>query len=134
MGQEDISITIFVFFTYYFIIKKFKIIPRFYQRIFNVKKILKLLNINLNIFIRTILLTFAFLWITYLGSTLGEEYIAVNSILIQLIIIASFFLDSYAFSIEGIIGLAGFWSTAPPLMFFCNNSGSYKNKFVNSYR
>ncbi len=98
------TITIFVFFTYYFIIKKFKIIPRFYQRIFNVKKILKLLNINLNIFIRTILLTFAFLWITYLGSTLGEEYIAVNSILIQLIIIASFFLDSYAFSIEGIIG------------------------------
>lgn len=92
-------------YTYYFIIKRFKVIPRFNSKIiFNYKKLFKLFNINFNIFIRTILLTFSFFWITYLSSTLGEEYVAINSILIQLILISSFFLDAYAFSTEGIIG------------------------------
>ncbi len=100
-----ITTIIFSIYTYFLIIKRFKIIPRFNNKIiFNFKKILKLLNINFNIFIRTILLTFSFFWITYLGSTLGEEYIAINSILIQLILISSFFLDAYAFSTESIIG------------------------------
>ena len=54
-------------------------------------KILKLLSINLDIFLRTIFLTFAFLWIIYLGSKIGEDYLAVNTILLQFIILASFF-------------------------------------------
>ena len=99
------TVLFFSIFTYFYIIKKFKVIPRFnYKKIFYFKKIIKLLNINFNIFIRTILLTFSFFWITYLGSTLGEQYIAVNSILLQLIFISSFFLDAYAFSTEGIVG------------------------------
>jgi len=72
--------------------------------ILNNSKILKLFNINLDIFIRTSVLTFSFLWITYLGSKLGEDYLAVNTILMQFIILAAFFLDAYAFSTEGIIG------------------------------
>ncbi len=100
-----ITVISFLIFTYYYMIKKFKVIPRFNTRnVFNFKKIIKLLNINFNIFIRTILLSFSFFWITYLSSTLGEQYIAINSILLQLIIISSFFLDAYAFSTEGIIG------------------------------
>ena len=100
-----VTVLTFSIFTYFYFIKKFKLIPRFVQkRLFNLKKIIKLLNINFNIFIRTILLTFSFFWITYLSSTLGEEYVAVNTILLQLIFISSFFLDAYAFSTEGIIG------------------------------
>ena len=92
-------------FSYFFIIKKFKVIPRINKKqIFNFKKLLKLFNINFDLFIRTILLTFSFFWITYLSSSLGEEYVAINSILIQLIIVSSFFLDAYAFSTESIIG------------------------------
>ena len=67
-------------------------------------KIIKLLSINFNIFLRTILLTFAFLWMNYLSSKLGEDYLAANSILLQFLIISSFFLDAYAFSSEGVIG------------------------------
>ena len=52
---------------------------------------MKLFNINFDIFIRTFFLTFAFLWFTYLGSKLGEDYLAVNAILMQFIIFASFF-------------------------------------------
>ena len=50
------------------------------------------------------MLTFSFLWITYLGSKLGEDYLAVNTILMQFIILAAFFLDAYAFSSEGVVG------------------------------
>ena len=100
-----ITVLSFSAYTYFYIIKRFKVIPRFsYKKLLNLKKIIKLLNINFNIFIRTILLTFSFFWITYLGSTLGEEYVAVNSVLLQLIFISSFFLDAYAFSTEGIVG------------------------------
>ncbi len=99
------TILIFSIFTYYYFIKKFKVIPRYDQKaIFKFKKILRLMNINFDIFIRTILLTFSFFWITYLSSTLSEEYVAINAILLQLIFISSFFLDAYAFSTEGIIG------------------------------
>ena len=98
-----ITVGIFLIFTYNFIIKKFEVIPKF-ENLFVQSKILKLLSINLDIFLRTIFLTFAFLWITYLGSKMGEDYLAVNTILLQFIILASFFLDAYAFSTEGLVG------------------------------
>ena len=97
------TIIIFTLYTYNFIIKKFKIIPKFEKLIIK-SKLLKLLDINFNIFIRTLFLTFSFLWVTYLGSKLGEDYLAVNTILMQFIILAAFFLDAYAFSTEGIVG------------------------------
>ena len=100
-----ITAILFSIFTYYFFIKKFKIIPRLnFNAILKIKKIITLFNINFNIFLRTILLTFSFFWITYLSSTLGEQYVAINSILLQLVIISAFFLDAYAFSTEGIVG------------------------------
>ena len=98
-----ITLIIFGIFTYNFIYKKFKIIPKF-EKLIVKSKLLKLFNINLDIFIRTLFLTFSFLWVTYLGSKLGEDYLAVNTILMQFIILAAFFLDAYAFSTEGIVG------------------------------
>ena len=100
-----ITVIIFLLFTYNFVVKKFKIIPTF-QKIFVPSKLLKLFNINFDLFVRTIFLTFSFLWVTYLGSKLGEDYLAVNAILMQFIILAAFFLDAYAFSTEGIVGFA----------------------------
>ncbi len=100
-----ITLIIFTIFTYNFIVQKFKVIPKFENLVVR-SKLLKLLNINLDIFIRTLFLTFAFLWVTYLGSKIGEDYLAVNTILMQFIILSSFFLDAYAFSTEGVIGFA----------------------------
>ena len=100
-----ITVITFSIFTYQFIIKKFKLIPRL-EKIFIKSKLLKLFKINLDIFIRTLLLTFSFLWVTYLGSKLGEDYLAVNTILMQFIILAAFFLDAYAFSTEGVVGFS----------------------------
>ena len=70
----------------------------------NLNKIKNIFNINFNIFIRTILLTFSFLWFTYLGSQIGEDYIAANAILINLVFLSAFILDAYAFSTEGMVG------------------------------
>ena len=98
-----VTVIIFTLYTYSYIIKKFKIIPKFEKLIIK-SKLLKLFNINFDIFIRTLFLTFSFLWVTYLGSKLGEDYLAVNTILMQFIILAAFFLDAYAFSTEGIVG------------------------------
>jgi len=98
-----ITVIVFSLFTYNYIIKKFKIIPKF-ERLIIKSKLLRLFNINFDIFIRTLFLTFSFLWVTYLGSKLGEDYLAVNTILMQFIILAAFFLDAYAFSTEGIVG------------------------------
>ena len=98
-----ITLIIFSFFTYNYVVKKFKTVPKF-EKLIVKSKLLKLFNINFDIFVRTLLLTFSFLWITYLGSKLGEDYLAVNTILMQFIILAAFFLDAYAFSTEGIVG------------------------------
>ena len=100
-----LTVIIFLVFTYNFIIKKFQVIPKF-EKLIVPAKLLKLFNINFNIFIRTLFLTFSFLWITYLGSKLGEDFLAANAILMQFIILASFFLDAYAFSTEGVVGFA----------------------------
>ncbi len=97
------TIIFFILFTYKFIKKNFQITPSF-ERIFIFSRIIKLFKINFDIFVRTLFLTFAFLWVTYQGSRLGEDYLAVNTILMQFIILASFFLDAFAFSTEGVVG------------------------------
>ena len=67
-----------------------------FDELIDLKKIKNIFNININIFIRTILLTFSFLWFTYLGSQIGEDYIAANAILINLVFLSAFILDAYA--------------------------------------
>ena len=98
-----LTVILFSLFTYNFIIKKFQITPSF-NRLIIPSKLLKLFTINFNIFLRTLVLTFSFLWFAYLGARLGEDYLAVNTILMQFVILAAFFLDAYAYSTEGIIG------------------------------
>ena len=97
------TVIIFLIFSYFQLRKKLKT-SLTYKKIFNTKKLLNLFNINFDILIRTILLTFSFLWVTYQGSKLGENYLAVNALLIQFIMLASFFLDAYAFSTEAVVG------------------------------
>ncbi len=103
LASSYITIFIYLLFTYKFIIDKFQIVPK-YHRIFVLPKLLKLLTINFDIFIRTLILTFSFVWVTYLGSKLGEDILAINTILMQFVILAAFFLDAYAFSTEGLVG------------------------------
>ena len=99
------TLTSFIFLIYtFFELKKLTNINFDIKKIFNVKKIQNIFNINFNIFIRSVLLTFSFLFFTYLGNTISEDVVAANTILINLIFLSAFILDAYAFSTEGIVG------------------------------
>jgi len=97
------TVIIFLTIVYFQLRKQFKT-SLSYKKIFNTSRLIQLFNINFDIFIRTIFLTFSFLWVTYQGSKLGENYLAINTILMQFIILASFLLDAYAFSTEAVVG------------------------------
>ena len=98
-----VTSVIFLTYTFYYL-KKFTTIELNIIKLLDFKKIKKIFNINFNIFIRTILLTFSFLWFTYLGTQIGENYVAANAILINLVFLSAFILDAYAFSTEGMVG------------------------------
>ena len=98
-----VTSVIFLTYTFYYL-KKFTTIELNITKLLDFKKIKKIFNINFNIFIRTILLTFSFLWFTYLGTQIGEDYVAANAILINLVFLSAFILDAYAFSTEGMVG------------------------------
>jgi len=98
-----VTVIIFLIFSYLNLKNKIQI-PLTHKKILNLTKLSKLFKINSDIFIRTILLTFSFLWFTYQSSKLGENYLAINALLMQFIMLASFILDAYAFSTEAIIG------------------------------
>ena len=98
-----ITSIIFLIYTFFYI-KKFINIKIDINNIFNAKQIKYIFHINLNIFIRTILLSFSFLWFIYLSNKIGEEYVAANTILINLVNLAAFILDAYAFATQGLVG------------------------------
>src|SRR6056300_1435255 len=95
--------TTFLIYTFWYLNKMSKINININELI-DLNKLKNIFNINLNIFIRTILLTFSFFWFTYLGSQIGEDYIAANAVLINLVFLSAFILDAYAFSTEGMVG------------------------------
>ena len=94
---------LFLFYIFYYL-RKYVSLNFNIKEIVNTSKLKNLLEINLNIFLRTLLLTFSFFWFTYLGGRIGEEFIAANTILLNLIFLSAFILDAYAFSTEGIVG------------------------------
>ena len=94
---------IFLVYTFWYL-NKISIINIDIKKLLNIKRVKEIFNINFNIFVRTILLTFSFFWFTYLGSQIGEKFVAANAILINLVFLSAFILDAYAFSTEGIVG------------------------------
>ena len=99
------TLTAIIFLTYTFYeFQKFTSIKINVAKIFNIKEIQKLFSINIDIFIRSALLTFSFIFFTYLGNTISEDVVAANTILLNLIMLSAFILDAYAFSTEGIVG------------------------------
>ncbi|MDC3184008.1 MATE family efflux transporter [Pelagibacteraceae bacterium] len=94
---------IFLFYTF-FALSKITKLAFSTNKIFDPKKVKTIFNINLNIFIRSLLLAFAFLYFTYLGNSISEETVAANTILLNFIMLSAYVLDAYAFSTEGIVG------------------------------
>lgn len=68
------------------------------------QKLKKFFQLNLDIFIRTLCLIFAFSFFTAKSSESGDTILAVNSILINLWTILAFGIDGFAFAAESLIG------------------------------
>jgi multidrug resistance protein, MATE family len=59
---------------------------------------------NSDIMIRTLLLVFGFSWFIRQSAQFGDDVLAANHILLQLVSFSAFFLDGYAFVAEAIVG------------------------------
>ena len=75
-------------------------------QIFAVEKMLSLFALNKDIFIRTILLTLSFAWITRLSAQQGDLIMATNAVLLQVLSISAFALDGVAVAAESLSGQA----------------------------
>ena len=64
------------------------------------------LAVNGDIMIRTLALITAFVWFSAQGARQGDVVLAANSILLQFISVAAFFLDGLAFATEALVGRA----------------------------
>ena len=73
-------------------------------RLFNAKELKRMVAINLNIFIRTFCLIFAFAYFTAEAAKFGDIILAANAILLQFIHLLSFGLDGFAQAAETLVG------------------------------
>ncbi|ERL54771.1 MATE family efflux transporter [Psychrobacter aquaticus] len=73
---------------------------------FTKDRLLRLFSLNKDIFIRTLILTLSFAWITRLSAQSGDIILAANAILLQVLSISAFALDGVAVSAETLSGQA----------------------------
>ncbi len=73
---------------------------------FTKNKMLRLFSLNKDIFVRTLILTLSFAWITRLSAQSGDVILAANAILLQVLSISAFALDGVAVSAETLSGQA----------------------------
>jgi MATE family multidrug resistance protein len=75
-------------------------------RVFDGRAIVETIDVNRDIFLRTVLLIAAFAWFTRQGAQAGETILAANHVLLQFLALSAFFLDGFAFSTEALVGKA----------------------------
>lgn len=76
------------------------------QDILNRDKISALLQVNFNIFVRTLCLVFAFAYFTARGTQFGETVLAANAVLLHFQHLLAFGLDGFAHAAEALTGSA----------------------------
>ncbi|WP_300072404.1 MATE family efflux transporter [uncultured Ruegeria sp.] len=73
-------------------------------RIFYAERLRRMLQVNGDIMIRSVLLTGSFTTFLFVGSDLGDINLAANQVLLQFLEITAFALDGFAFSAEALVG------------------------------
>lgn len=69
-------------------------------------ELVRMMTLNRDIFIRTILLVGAFAWVARLGSLQGDDVLAANVVLFQFFMVSAFALDGFAIAAETLVGQA----------------------------
>ncbi|WP_170560894.1 MATE family efflux transporter [Ruegeria atlantica] len=79
---------------------------RDWPRIFDATRLRRMMQVNGDIMVRSVLLTGAFTTFLFVGSDLGDVNLAANQVLLQFLEITAFALDGFAFSAEALVGSA----------------------------
>ena len=74
------------------------------SRIFNLEILSNFFKVNTDIFIRTFCIILVFTFFTSKSAGINDTILAVNSLLIQLLLFFSFFIDGFAFAGEALVG------------------------------
>ncbi len=69
-----------------------------------VKEMRRFFSINIDIFLRTACLVAVTLWFTHAGASAGVGVLAANTLLLQLFMLFSFFMDGFAYAAEALAG------------------------------
>ncbi|WP_237134152.1 MATE family efflux transporter [Pseudohongiella sp. O18] len=83
---------------------KFPLLP--WEKLKDLKSLRQTLSVNRDIMIRTILMVASFAWFVRQSAQFGDDVLAANHILLQLISFSAFFLDAYAYIAEALVGEA----------------------------
>ncbi|WP_170366558.1 MATE family efflux transporter [Ruegeria arenilitoris] len=79
---------------------------RDWARIFDPARLRRMMQVNGDIMIRSVLLTGSFTTFLFVGADLGDVTLAANQVLLQFLEITAFALDGFAFSAEALVGSA----------------------------
>lgn len=77
---------------------------RDWARIFDPARLRRMMAVNADIMVRSVLLTGSFTTFLFIGSDLGDVNLAANQILLQFLEVTAFALDGFAFSAEALVG------------------------------
>ncbi len=77
---------------------------RDWPRIFDKARLKKMMLVNADIMIRSVVLTGSFTAFLFLGSDFGDVTLAANQVLLQFVEITAYALDGFAFSAEALVG------------------------------
>ena len=77
---------------------------RDWARIFDPARLRRMMQVNGDIMIRSVLLTGSFTTFLFVGADLGDVNLAANQVLLQFLEITAFALDGFAFSAEALVG------------------------------
>ncbi|MDD9923963.1 MAG: MATE family efflux transporter [Boseongicola sp.] len=79
---------------------------RDWVRIFDSARLKRMLVVNTDIMIRSVVLTVSFTTFLFVAADLGDVTLAANQVLLQFLEITAFALDGFAFSAEALVGQA----------------------------
>ena len=82
-------------------------LPRFsWPSLANPEKLASLMSLNGQIFVRSFFLILTVTSFTNISAWLGEEVVAANAVLLQLLLFCAYFVDGYAYALESLAGKA----------------------------
>ncbi len=79
---------------------------RDWARIFDPARIRRMMAVNRDIMLRSVVLQLSFMSFLFLGAKLGDVTLAANQVLLQFLYIMAYALDGFAFAAEALVGTA----------------------------